>query len=110
MGHRRQWSNKFGAKLGQKKIYLFSDLDAAIQMASRVEWGLKSEKRRNTQADIIELETAVPVEPDPHVESQIAPGKWWMTSEPIPPDAIRRVIPLTSQMKQDFIARRDGRA
>jgi hypothetical protein len=32
---------------------------------------------------------------------------WMMTSTPIPPEAIKQVIPLTTEMKQDFVKRQN---
>jgi hypothetical protein len=108
---RRQWKNYMGARLGETKmIYLFSNFDSAIHFAAKLEWGLKSEKRKVTQVDILELQTDAPVKPDDNIEGQLdgRRGTWWKTSYPIPPQAIVRVIPLTLQMTRDFIARRDG--
>ncbi len=109
---RRQWKNYMGARLGETKmVYLFSNFDSAIQFAAKLEWGLKSEKRRNTKVDILELQTDAPVAPDDNIEGQLdgRGGTWWKTSRPIPPQSIVKVIPLTLQMTRDFIARRDGR-
>lgn len=109
LGRRRQWKNVMGRTLGSvQHVYLFSDLDAAIQLAARLEWGMISLNRRSTQIDILEIHTDAPVVPDPNLESQLRPGTWWMTDHEIPPDQIVKVIPLTLQMKRDFIARRDS--
>lgn len=106
---RRQWSNHMGARLGQTgMVYLFTDLDQAIRFAAKLEWGLKSEKRKATNVDILELITNAPVEPDDNIEAQLdGGGHWWKTKHLIPPQAIRRVIPLTRDMTRDYIARRD---
>jgi hypothetical protein len=108
---RRQWTNHVGGRLGQTgMVYLFANFDSAIQLAARLEWGLMSEKRKITQVDILEIQGNFPVEPDPNIEAQLdGTGKWWMTPKLISPTAIKRVIPLTLEMKREFIARRDGR-
>src|SRR3954466_9897174 len=55
---RRQWPNYMGTRLGQTgMVYLFSNIDSAIHFASKLEWGLKAEKRKSTQVDILELQT-----------------------------------------------------
>jgi len=109
---RRQWSNHMGARLGQTgMVYLFTDLDQAIRFAAKLQWGLKSEKRKSTDVDILELITNAPVEPDDNIEAQLeGGGHWWKTKHLIPPQAIRRVIPLTGEMTRDLIARRNGQA
>ena len=77
---RRQWKNHAGGRLGQTKmIYLFSNFDAAIRFAAKLEWGLKSEGRKSTQVDILEMTTNVPVKPDDHIEAQLEGGGWWRT-------------------------------
>jgi hypothetical protein len=103
-GKPRMWKNQLGKSIGEKnRIYLFSDLDSAIQFAFRYQWDTKK------PADILRIEVDIPdLETDPHVESQMNGGKWKMTSQSIPPDKIKEVIPLTQEMVRDFIKRRDG--
>jgi hypothetical protein len=109
---RRQWKNYMGTQLGETKmVYLFNNLDSAIQFAAKLEWGLISEKRKVTAVDILEIQANLPVEADMNIEAQMdGAGKWLKTNRPVPAAAIRRVIPLTLDMKRDFIARRDGRS
>jgi hypothetical protein len=105
-GKKSQWNNAYGATLGsRKKIYLFSSLDPAIQLASRMEWGIKK------PVDILVIEFTPPdLEPDPSLEANMEhPGTWWMTSTVVPPTAIKQVLPLTMEMKRDYIKRRDAR-
>jgi hypothetical protein len=106
---RRQWSNHVGGRLGETKmIYLFSDFDSAINLAARLEWGLKSGNRKVPQVDILEIRGNIPVTPDDNIEAQLAGGgKWWKTRYAIPPQMIVNVIPLTLPMTRDYIARRD---
>ncbi len=107
---RRQWQNYMGSRLGQTgMVYLFNNFDSAIQVAAKLEWGLKSEKRKITAVDILELQTDAPVEDDDNIEAQMdGKGKWLKTPTVIPPTAIKQIIPLTLQMTRDFIARRNA--
>jgi hypothetical protein len=100
IGKRRQWTNQRGETIGAKdRIYLFTDLDSAIQFGFRLQWGTKK------PVDIIRVEADLPdIEKDPHVESQMH-GTWVMTSTPIPPDKIKEIFPLTPELINDYIAR-----
>lgn len=107
---RRQWKNKLGGRLGETgMVYLMSTMDAAIHFAAKLEWELKDAKKNDVQIDIITVQGEIPVQQDPHIESQMNGNTWFMTPMHIPPEMIKQVTPLTLQMTRDYIARRDGR-
>lgn len=106
-GKRPQWKNVFGGRQGHRGfIYIFSSFDMAIQFASRLEWEIRDAK--NNAVDIIEVDVEFDVEEDPHSENHMNGKTWWRTPHAIQPDSIRKVIPLTLKMRQDFIARRNS--
>lgn len=103
-GKPQTWSNRFGVKQGSRKhLYVFSSYDEAIRMAARAEYDSK-------QPQTVLHIGLVPDDlvPDPHWESQLQPGTWWMTTQEIAPELIVKAEPLTLQMKRDYIKRRDG--
>jgi len=109
-GKKSQWQNRLMQNLGDRdKVYLMNHLDGAIRWASKMEWNMK------TKIDILKIEMDIPdIEPDMNLEAQMNKinGKhvWMMTSTPIPPEAIKQVIPLTDEMKQDFVKRQNKTA
>jgi hypothetical protein len=96
-GHKRNWNNRFGSKLGSTRlIYLFSDYTSAVRWAARMEWDFRDQG--NPEIVIVRIQFTGYGRRDEHWEND---GSWWTTVDPIPPDQIIDVIPLTLEMKQE---------
>jgi len=96
-GHKRNWNNRFGSKLGSTRlIYLFSDYTSAVRWAARMEWDFRDQG--NPEIVIIRIQFTGYGRRDEHWEND---GSWWTTVDPIPPDQIIDVIPLTLEMKRE---------
>jgi ribosomal protein S18 acetylase RimI-like enzyme len=106
-GKKPQWQNRLNQNLGDRdKIYLMNHFDAAIRWAFKMEWD------KQAKIDILKIEMNIPdIETDMNFEAQMnkidGQYAWMMTSTPIPPEAIKQVIPLTTEMKQDFVKRQN---
>jgi len=92
-GHKRNWNNAFGAKLGKNdQVYIFTDFTSAVRWAARMEWDFEKD------IVIIRLRFDGDHSRDDHWEND---GTWWSTSSHISPDQIIDVIPLVLTMKQE---------
>jgi hypothetical protein len=89
-GKRRNWNNAFGNKLGEKKVYVFSDFTMAVRWAHKMEY----EFEKPTDILIVKVGETTS---DDHIEAQMN-GKTWFKTDDIPPENIVRVIPLTREL------------
>lgn len=98
-GRRRLWKNLHGAQLGSRAaIYVWDDWSSAIRWAAQMEWAFKK-----PIALLILANPPGPFEPDEH---KFAIGHHgFRTETPIPPSSIIEVVPLTTELTQQVVAR-----
>jgi hypothetical protein len=104
VGCERVWHNKFGVLLGDRtKIYLFSDWKVAVQWAFKMWWDMG----RRRPIDILSIDgDYMELTEDPNPWAGVSPGTWWMTGDPVAPDHVVAVTPLTEQLIKTELSRK----
>lgn len=87
-----------GASQGNRKlIYLFSDSTSAARWAFTMEWDFE----RPTSIIVVENPPGLIVHDD-HPQMQLGYDGAVTTDESIPPECIKRVVTLTTEMKREL--------
>jgi hypothetical protein len=100
LGKRKVWSSAFAPKgLGLNAIYLFSDPAMAVRWAHKMQFDF------DRPASILVVENPPgDIVADDHIEAQMNGRTWFHTDQPIPPECITRVVPLTLALTRAVVA------
>jgi hypothetical protein len=99
LGKRRTWGRASGGRQGLRAIYLFSDPVMAVRWAHKMQFDF------DRPASILVIENPPgDITADDHVEAQMNGRTWFHTNEPIPPECIARVVPLTLDLTRAVVA------
>jgi len=102
----RRWHNQLGGILGDRGvIYLISDFTEAVRFAARWDWQMRMHKKQmKTVILVLKNVPTAGLEPDNHIEGQLAGHTWYKSPAIIPPQDIVRVIPLTPELTKQVVA------
>lgn len=101
-GRKRNWKNNWGSTLGSNKfVYVLTDFSEAVRWAAHMEWNFRDQYKRNDVRFVI-LEIVAPdrLSYDPDMQPTYSSSK---IGGPIPPDRIRRAIPLTLELRRQVV-------